>query len=253
MYLTSGYVYATAAEAEKAFTGEIDRYVYSRYGNPTISMFEERLRLIEGAPAASRRRPAWPRCSPRWVRCSPRATGWSRRAACSARASWCATRSCRAGASRRCSSTATICRSGKRRCRSPPRRCSSRRRPTRCSRWSTSPRCARWRTRRGKSGAGQRVRHPDPAAGLAAGRRRRGVLGHQAHRRPGPRARRRDPRRQAVHRRAGAEADAAHRSGAQPVQRVDAVQRPGDAGRSGEVSARDSAHRIAEFLEKHPP
>jgi O-succinylhomoserine sulfhydrylase len=44
-------VYGSAAEAEKAFTGEIDRYVYSRYGNPTISMFEERLRLIEGAPA----------------------------------------------------------------------------------------------------------------------------------------------------------------------------------------------------------
>ncbi|QVI28574.1 O-succinylhomoserine sulfhydrylase [Mycolicibacterium neoaurum] len=52
MYLTSGYVYSSAADAEKAFTGEIDRYVYSRYGNPTISMFEERLRLIEGAPAA---------------------------------------------------------------------------------------------------------------------------------------------------------------------------------------------------------
>jgi O-succinylhomoserine sulfhydrylase len=52
LYLTSGYVYSSAADAEKAFTGEIDRYVYSRYGNPTISMFEERLRLIEGAPAA---------------------------------------------------------------------------------------------------------------------------------------------------------------------------------------------------------
>ncbi len=52
MYLTSGYVYSSAAEAEKAFTGDIDRYVYSRYGNPTVSMFEERLRLIEGAPAA---------------------------------------------------------------------------------------------------------------------------------------------------------------------------------------------------------
>ncbi|ULE34303.1 O-succinylhomoserine sulfhydrylase [Mycobacterium sp. IDR2000157661] len=51
MYLTSGYVYASASEAEKAFTGDIDRYVYSRYGNPTISMFEERLRLMEGAPA----------------------------------------------------------------------------------------------------------------------------------------------------------------------------------------------------------
>ena len=51
LYLTSGYVYGSAAEAEKAFTGEVDRFVYSRYGNPTIAMFEERLRLIEGAPA----------------------------------------------------------------------------------------------------------------------------------------------------------------------------------------------------------
>lgn len=52
MYLTSGYVYSSAAEAEKAFTGEVDRFVYSRYGNPTVEMFQERLRLIEGAPAA---------------------------------------------------------------------------------------------------------------------------------------------------------------------------------------------------------
>ncbi|WNG88228.1 O-succinylhomoserine sulfhydrylase [Mycobacterium sp. ITM-2016-00317] len=51
MYLTSGYVYDSAADAEKAFTGEIDRFVYSRYGNPTVAMFEERLRLLEGAPA----------------------------------------------------------------------------------------------------------------------------------------------------------------------------------------------------------
>jgi O-succinylhomoserine sulfhydrylase len=51
LYLTSGYVYSNAAEAEKAFAGDIERYVYSRYGNPTVSMFEERLRLIEGAPA----------------------------------------------------------------------------------------------------------------------------------------------------------------------------------------------------------
>ncbi|MBS4728439.1 O-succinylhomoserine sulfhydrylase [Mycobacterium sp. SM1] len=52
MYLTSGYVYQSAADAEKAFAGEVDRYVYSRYGNPTVTMFEERLRLLEGAPAA---------------------------------------------------------------------------------------------------------------------------------------------------------------------------------------------------------
>jgi O-succinylhomoserine sulfhydrylase len=52
IFLASGYVYESAADAEKAFAGEVDRYVYSRYGNPTVTMFEERLRLIEGAPAA---------------------------------------------------------------------------------------------------------------------------------------------------------------------------------------------------------
>ena len=36
LYLTSGYVYSSAEQAEKAFTSEVDRYVYSRYGNPTI-------------------------------------------------------------------------------------------------------------------------------------------------------------------------------------------------------------------------
>ena len=51
LFLTSGYVYESAAEAEAAFAGDHDRYIYSRYGNPTVSMFEERLRLIEGAEA----------------------------------------------------------------------------------------------------------------------------------------------------------------------------------------------------------
>ena len=49
IYATSGFVYGSAAEAEAAFTGDIDRYIYGRYGNPTVAMFEERLRLIEGA------------------------------------------------------------------------------------------------------------------------------------------------------------------------------------------------------------
>lgn len=51
LYLTSGYVYSSAAEAEKAFAGDHDRYIYSRYGNPTVTTFEERLRLLEGAEA----------------------------------------------------------------------------------------------------------------------------------------------------------------------------------------------------------
>ncbi|MBO3083286.1 O-succinylhomoserine sulfhydrylase [Cellulomonas fengjieae] len=52
LFLTQGYVYDTAAEAEAAFAGQADRFLYSRYGNPTVSTFEERLRLLEGAEAA---------------------------------------------------------------------------------------------------------------------------------------------------------------------------------------------------------
>lgn len=48
LFLTSGYVYESAEQAEGAFAGEVDHYLYSRYGNPTVTMFEERLRLLEG-------------------------------------------------------------------------------------------------------------------------------------------------------------------------------------------------------------
>jgi O-succinylhomoserine sulfhydrylase len=52
MFLTSGFVYASAAEAEQAFASKKStRFVYSRFGNPTVAMFEERLRLLEGAGA----------------------------------------------------------------------------------------------------------------------------------------------------------------------------------------------------------
>lgn len=52
MFLTSGFVYDSAAEAEQAFASKTStRYVYSRFGNPTVAMFEERLRLLEGAGA----------------------------------------------------------------------------------------------------------------------------------------------------------------------------------------------------------
>ncbi len=51
IFLTSGFVYRTAEEAEAAFAEETDRFVYSRYGNPTVAVFEERLRLLEGAEA----------------------------------------------------------------------------------------------------------------------------------------------------------------------------------------------------------
>ncbi|WP_208012499.1 O-succinylhomoserine sulfhydrylase [Cellulomonas shaoxiangyii] len=51
VFLTQGYAYPSAADAEAGFAGEVDRFLYSRYGNPTVSTFEERLRLLEGAEA----------------------------------------------------------------------------------------------------------------------------------------------------------------------------------------------------------
>src|SRR5260370_11564307 len=51
LYLTSGYAYASAEEAEATFKGESGHYQYSRFGNPTVSMFENRLAALEGAEA----------------------------------------------------------------------------------------------------------------------------------------------------------------------------------------------------------
>ena len=51
IFMTSGFVYDRAEDAEAAFKNEIDRFIYSRYGNPTVEMFQDRLCLIEGAEA----------------------------------------------------------------------------------------------------------------------------------------------------------------------------------------------------------
>ncbi len=51
LYLTSGYVYGSAEEAAEAFEKTDLRYVYSRYGNPTVQMFIDRLCALEGAEA----------------------------------------------------------------------------------------------------------------------------------------------------------------------------------------------------------
>ncbi|HEX9810070.1 MAG TPA: O-succinylhomoserine sulfhydrylase [Alphaproteobacteria bacterium] len=48
IFATSGYVYRSAEEAEAAFKGENRNYIYSRFSNPTVAMFEERMALIEG-------------------------------------------------------------------------------------------------------------------------------------------------------------------------------------------------------------
>ena len=46
LYLTSGYVYDSAEQAEGTFAGTVEHYQYSRFANPTLSMLEDRLCLI---------------------------------------------------------------------------------------------------------------------------------------------------------------------------------------------------------------
>ncbi len=52
LFLTQGYIYPSAEECEARFSGKIPGYVYSRYSNPTMSMFEQRMAALEGAEAA---------------------------------------------------------------------------------------------------------------------------------------------------------------------------------------------------------
>ncbi len=52
MYLTQGFIYDSAEAAEARFKGEDDGFIYSRYANPTVDMFEKRMCALEGAEDA---------------------------------------------------------------------------------------------------------------------------------------------------------------------------------------------------------
>ena len=52
IFMNSGFVYDSAEEAAGRFRGDNEGYIYSRYANPTLSVFEERMRLLEGAGGA---------------------------------------------------------------------------------------------------------------------------------------------------------------------------------------------------------
>lgn len=49
LFLNSGFTYTSAEQAEAAFGEEVDHYLYSRFHNPTVAVFENRLSKIEGA------------------------------------------------------------------------------------------------------------------------------------------------------------------------------------------------------------
>src|SRR5476649_1323361 len=51
LYLTQSFIYDTAESADARFAGNDPGFIYTRYGNPTVQMFENRLALVEGAQA----------------------------------------------------------------------------------------------------------------------------------------------------------------------------------------------------------
>ena len=51
LYLNSGFTYDSAEQAESSFKEETEHHLYSRFSNPTVAMFEDRLAAIEGAEA----------------------------------------------------------------------------------------------------------------------------------------------------------------------------------------------------------
>jgi O-succinylhomoserine sulfhydrylase len=49
LYLTQGFIYDSSESAQARFLGDEDGYIYSRYANPTVDMFEKRMCALEGA------------------------------------------------------------------------------------------------------------------------------------------------------------------------------------------------------------
>ena len=242
LYLTSGYVYESARDAEKAFTGEIDRFVYSRYGNPTIAMFEERLRLIEDAPAA-------------FATASGMAAVFtSLGALLGAGDRLVAARSLFGSCFVVCSEilprwgVEVVFVDGEdlsqwEEALSVPTQAVFFETPSNPmqSLVDIAAVCDLAHAAGAKVVLDNVFATPLLQQGLPARGGRRRVLRYQAHRRAGTGSRRRDPRRQGVHRRAGAEAHAAHRPGDQRLQCVDHVEGPGNHGGPGEPLERIGA------------
>ena len=61
LFLTQGYVYDKLAQAEARFKGEDPGYQYSRFANPTVTMFERRMPRSKAQRPRAPPRPAWRR------------------------------------------------------------------------------------------------------------------------------------------------------------------------------------------------
>ena len=230
LFMTQSYVYDSAEQAERRFKGDEPGFIYSRYANPTVAMFEERMRLMEGAEAA-------------------RATASGMAAVTSVFLSWLKAGdhvvaakalfgSCRyviEDLLPRYGIKSTLIDGNDLKAMEAggaqehqgllpgePDQPDARRDRHRGGR-RDRPQGG------GKTGGRQCLRHAALPEAVRARRRRGGLFGDQAHRRPGPLPRRGDPLRPAVHHRSPAHLPAPDRPVDEPVQCLGAAQGAGDA------------------------
>ena len=230
MFLTQGYVYDSAEAAEARFKGEQPGFIYSRYANPTVDMFEKRMCALEGAEDAratasgmaavtaatavlgAGRRPR--RCGARAVRLVPLG---DRDADAEIRHRDDAGRRHQAG--------------GMGKGGAAEHKAVLPGKPDQPDAGGDRHRLRGKARQFDRRAAGRRQRLCDAAAAEAARARRayRRLFRDQAYRRPGPLPRRRHPVRQEMDRREPARLFPAHRPEPVAVQRLDAAQGAGDA------------------------
>ncbi len=203
IFLTQGFVYDSAEAAEARFKGDDPGFIYSRFSNPTVAMFEERMRLLEGAGAARATASGMAAVDRAAALASSRpATMSSRPRRCSAPAATSSRTSCRNTASPRRWSTAPTSRQWKKAVTARDQGALPRK-PDQPDARDDRHRGGRRDRPQGRGAADRRqcLRDAAPAEAADARRRRRRLFGDQAYRRPGPLPRRRHPRRRDIHRR----------------------------------------------------
>ena len=229
--MTQSYVYETAEAAAARFKGEDPGFIYSRYANPTVAMFEERMRLLEGAGAARATASGMAAVTAVFL-CHLRAGDH----VVAAKALFGSCRYVVEDLLPRYGIASTLIdgrdlgqwkkavKKGKTKAfflESPTN-------PTLDVIDIAGGRRDRPQGRRAAHRR-QRLRHAGPAEAVRARRRHRRLLGDQAHRRPGPLPRRRHPGGREIRRRPSAHLPAPDRTVAQPVQRLGAPQGTGNA------------------------
>ena len=254
LFLTQSFVYESAEQAEARFKDEDPGFIYSRFSNPTTSMFEERMRLLEGAEAA--------RATATGMAAVTSALLCFLRAGDHIVAARAMFGSCLYVAQDLCPRFGITCTLVDGRDTGAWAACGA----------SPTPRAFFFETPANPTldlvdiAAVSEIAHaagaivivdnvfatPADAEAAQARRRRRRLLGHQAHRRPGPLPRRRGAVLGQVPQGPPAHLPAPDRPRAQPVQCLGDAQGPGDAARARARAMRDSAAKIADHLAGKP-